>query len=69
MRVSWLWALPFLPLGASAEERAQPQPPQLEIIEFLGEWEDANDGWLDPAELDLDWPQAERQQVDGIKDD
>ncbi|MEJ2760687.1 MAG: hypothetical protein P8126_03915 [Gammaproteobacteria bacterium] len=38
--------------GASADgAQGQQQPPSLELLEFLGSWENGNGEWVDPAEF------------------
>ena len=46
-RANWLWLwLLLLPLSAAADT-----PPDLELLEFLGEWQDDSGQWLDPLPL------------------
>ena len=30
---------------------SEPEQPSQEFLEFLGDWQDGEDGWLDPQEL------------------
>jgi hypothetical protein len=40
---------------------AEPEQPSLELLEFLGDWSDQDDRWLDPAELEgIEFPEQER---------
>ena len=39
------------------------QPPSLELLEFLGEWQTDDGGWVDPAELEqMDLPADEEKR-------
>ena len=38
--------------AASASEQTGEETPSLALLEFLGEFEDNNGRWMDPAELD-----------------
>lgn len=45
MRVSaWLLVMLGIPLAALAQEES---PPSMELLEFLGEWEEEDTGWID----------------------
>ena len=63
-----LFLLP--PVIASAEETAAPDQPSLEMLDFLGLFNDEESGWVDPFELpesdaaDLP-PEQEQEQEDG----
>ena len=47
----------------AAEQREDADGPPLELLEFLGEWENRDGEWMDPLELE-DWPipDQERQE-------
>lgn len=51
MRVSYtpLLLLSLLPAGMYAAEEEQPS---LELLEYLGNWEDSNGNWIDPQMLE-----------------
>lgn len=49
--------LSLLSLPLSAEEEVQPS---LELLEFLGGWEDAQGNWVDPQTLDPALPDGEK---------
>jgi hypothetical protein len=44
------WSL-ALALFITAEAGANEEPPSMELLEFLGGWEDDNGQWIDPLEL------------------
>lgn len=44
------WTLSAVLLFA-AETGANEEPPSVELLEFLGSWEDDNGQWIDPLEL------------------
>ncbi|MFQ5483160.1 MAG: hypothetical protein ACE5ER_10415 [Nitrospinaceae bacterium] len=44
-------AEPPEPAGETREE-VQGNPPSMEFLEFLGEWEDEDGEWMDPIELE-----------------
>lgn len=47
-RQALLLYLALLSMPLSAEDRVQPS---LELLEYLGGWEDAQGNWIDPQEL------------------
>jgi len=58
-----LFCLIGTPATATDEEQ-----PSLELLEFLGEWSDGEDGWLDPSELEgMELPEQERDNDETAK--
>ncbi len=51
MRVNkaFLLLLYLLPLTVNAVEQ---EPPSMELLEYLGNWEDSNGNWIDPQMLE-----------------
>ena len=71
-----LLLLAFLPLSPSV--MAEEDAPDLALLEFLGDWEDADGEWIDPLQLldervseeDRSTPEKERaQNTEVTKDD
>ena len=50
MRARWVLA-GFLSVISSPLFAAESDPPSLELLEFLGSWEDAQGNWVDPQTL------------------
>ncbi len=48
-RGNWLWLLLLLTLPAPGDEA--PDQELLELLEFLGEWQDDSGYWIDPLQL------------------
>lgn len=44
----WLWGPWIL---AADEEKQQAPPPTLELLEFLGSWENGHGEWVDPMQF------------------
>lgn len=40
----------WLPLAAAVTPPPEDETPELELLEFLGEWEDGTEAWLDSAD-------------------
>ena len=57
----------FCLIGAQVTAAEQDLPSQ-EFLEFLGDWSDEDDRWLDPAELDgIEIPEQERDSNEADK--
>lgn len=46
--VAWSLAMALL---VTADAGASEEAPSVELLEFLGSWEDGNGQWIDPLEL------------------
>ena len=58
-----IFCLIGIPVMATEQEQ-----PSLELLEFLGEWSDGEDGWLDPNELaEMELPEKERDNDETAK--
>ena len=58
----------MLDTSAIASEPTAQDPPSIELLEFLGDWETANGEWIDPGELEqMSLP--EHEQTEGERDE
>ncbi len=67
MRVNYLLFVTAL-LSSSGVVAGEVDVPPLELLEYLGEWEDRNGRWLDPQMLQLAMPDGEEQVNEEEKD-
>ena len=54
--------------GQSTQEQIQDQQPDLEMLEFIGEWETDDGSWVDPLALQQTL-QASSQQNSAVNED
>lgn len=58
----------FPPAGALAAEDGDETLPDMELLEFIGEWETESGEWIDPAEL-YEVPPSREEERNDEKDD
>jgi hypothetical protein len=47
---------------------AEQEQPSLDLLEFLGDWVEGDDGWLDPIEFEgMELPEQERENDETAK--
>lgn len=56
-------------LGSNAAWAEEVDVPPLELLEYLGEWEDGEGRWIDPENLQLAMPAGEEQAKEEEKDE
>ncbi|MBN1959138.1 MAG: hypothetical protein JW773_13145 [Desulfuromonadales bacterium] len=60
--------LPLSPIWSLAEETEEKTAPSTELLEFLGTFEDKDEGWIDPFEF-LDTDKKEFAELPSDKGD
>ena len=68
MRANYLLLVMSM-LGAGTSLAEEPQAPPLELLEYLGEWEDREGRWTDPQLLELAMPGGDEQVNEEQKDE
>jgi hypothetical protein len=57
-------------MGAVAAQGAEQDPPSIELLEFLGEWETRDGTWVDPMEFkDVVLPDEEQKDEEQKRDE